>query len=93
MQAHYPDGSPYRNTRHAFATVFREGANSAAAKGYPVFGGLRSLWRGVEATTVRGVVLSASQICSYDQVKQVLKKNGVMQEGIGLHLTSSLFAG
>jgi len=93
MQAHYPGGSPYRNTRHAFATVFREGANSSAAKGYPVFGGLRSLWRGVEATTVRGVVLSISQICSYDQVKQVLKKNEIMQEGMGLHLTASLFAG
>lgn len=93
MQAYYPEGSPYRNTRHAFATVFREGANSPAAKGYPIFGGLRSLWRGVEATTVRGVVLSISQICSYDQVKQVLKSNGIMQEGMNLHLVASLFAG
>jgi hypothetical protein len=93
MQAHYPNGSPYRNTRHAFATVFREGASSPAAKGYPVLGGLRALWRGVEATTVRGVVLSISQICSYDQVKQMLKSNRVMQEGMPLHLTASLFAG
>ncbi|KAI0344580.1 mitochondrial carrier [Trametopsis cervina] len=93
MQAHYPQGRPYRNTAHAFATVFKEGASSSAANGHPVFGGLRALWRGVEATTIRGIVLSASQICSYDQVKQTLKKNDVMQEGLGLHLTASTFAG
>lgn len=93
MQAHYPDGSPYRNTRHAFATVYREGAKAAAGTGSPVFGGLRTLWRGVEATTFRGVVLSISQIASYDQVKQMLKGHGIMQEGMGLHLTASLFAG
>ena len=93
MQAHYPEGRPYRHTAHAFAAVFREGANSPAAKGYPVFGGLRSLWRGVEATTARGVILSISQICSYDQVKQMLKSKGIMKEGMSLHLTASLFAG
>lgn len=93
MQAHYPNGSPYRNTRHAFATVFREGMNSPAAKGFPLLGGFRALWRGVEATTVRGVVLTISQVCSYDQIKQVLKGHGIMQEGMPLHLTASLFAG
>ncbi|CAL1707462.1 unnamed protein product [Somion occarium] len=80
MQAYYPEGRPYRNTPHAFASIWREG-------------GLRSLYRGVDATTVRGIVLSTSQICSYDQVKQVLKRRGILEEGIGLHLTASLFAG
>lgn len=93
MQAHYPEGRPYRNTAHAFATVFREGAHSSAAKGHPIFGGLRALWRGAEATIARGVILSISQICSYDQVKQMLKSKGVMKEGMSLHLTASLFAG
>ncbi len=93
MQAHYPEGSPYHNTRHAFATVFREGAHSPANAGSPLLGGLRTLWRGVEATTIRGVILSTSQICSYDQVKQMLKSREIMQEGMGLHLTASLFAG
>jgi hypothetical protein len=91
MQAHYPNGSPYKNTRHAFVSVFREGAS--AAPGIPVLGGLRALYGGVLPTTVRGVVLSASQICSYDQVKQTLKKKGIMQEGLSLHLTASLIAG
>ena len=80
MQAHYPAGSPYRSTRHAFASVWREG-------------GLRALYRGTDATTLRGVVLSVSQICAYDQLKQSLKRRGVMQEGLALHFTASMFAG
>ena len=79
--------------RHAFTSVFHEGAYSPAAHGNPVFGGLRALYRGVEATTIRGIVLSTSQICSYDQIKQILKQKGIMQEGVGLHLTASMFAG
>jgi len=58
-----------------------------------VRGGLRSLYRGVDATTVRGIVLSTSQICAYDQAKQSLKRRGILEEGLGLHLTASLFAG
>lgn len=93
MQAHYPQGRPYRNTAHAFVSVFREGAHSQAAKGVPVLGGVRALWRGAEVTTFRGVLLSISQIASYDQVKQMLKQRGIMKEGLGLHITASLFAG
>lgn len=91
MQAYYPEGRPYRNTPHAFATVFREGV--ARRPDAPVLGGLRALYRGVEATTIRGVVLTVSQVASYDHVKQTLKKKGIMKEGVGLHFTSSLFAG
>ncbi|KAI0644406.1 mitochondrial carrier [Trametes meyenii] len=94
MQAYYPDGNPYRNTRHAFASIYRDGASLAVSKGTsPVSGGLWALYRGVEATTIRGIVLSASQICSYDQIKQTLKRRGIMQEGVPLHLVASTFAG
>ncbi|CDO77620.1 hypothetical protein BN946_scf184946.g13 [Trametes cinnabarina] len=94
MQAYYPDGSPYRNMRHAFASIYREGATLAASRGASVLaGGLGALYRGVEATTIRGIVLSATQICSYDQIKQSLKKRGMMQEGVPLHLVASTFAG
>ena len=93
MQAYYPKGRPYRNTAHAFASVFREGSAGKIGTFASVQGGLKSLYRGVEATTVRGIVLSTSQICSYDHIKQMLKRGGVMQEGLGLHLTASLFAG
>ena len=80
MQAHYPDGSPYKNMRHAFASIWREG-------------GVRALYRGVYPTTARGIVLSVSQICSYDQAKQVLKRRGLMREGVELHFAASMFAG
>ncbi|TCD71641.1 hypothetical protein EIP91_007388 [Steccherinum ochraceum] len=91
MQAHYPQGRPYRNTLHAFATVFKEGA--ARLPDSPIRGGLRTLYRGVEATTTRGIILTVSQVASYDHVKQTLKNKGIMKEGVGLHFTSSLFAG
>ena len=93
MQAYYPHGNPYKNTRHAFVSVFREGVNSSTERGVPILDGLGELYKGVIPTTVRGVVLSASQICSYDQVKQTLKRNGIFEEGIKLHVTASLFAG
>ena len=80
MQAYYPDGSPYSSTRHAFAVVWREG-------------GMRALYRGVDATTIRGVVLTVSQICSYDQVKQSIKRRGLMEEGLSLHVVASMVAG
>ena len=89
MQAHYPNGSPYLNTRHAFASIYREGALGAGATAtasatattsastaieFPaVLAGVRSLWRGVSPTTIRGIILSTSQICSYDQIKQSVK--------------------
>lgn len=91
MQAFYPEGRPYRNTAHAFYTVFKEGA--ARRPDAPVLGGLRTLYRGVEATTTRGVILTVSQVASYDHVKQTLKLKGIMKEGVALHFTSSLFAG
>lgn len=94
MQAEYPQGRPYRNTPHAFLSVYQEGAHSAAALNRSaVMGGIRTLWRGAEATTVRGVVLSISQIASYDQIKQVFKSKGWMQEGVSLHVTASFLAG
>ncbi|RDX45638.1 mitochondrial carrier [Lentinus brumalis] len=94
MQAYYPNGSPYRNMRHAFASIWQDGAHKAVAAGAsPISGGLQALYRGVEATTIRGIVLSATQICSYDQIKQSLKKRGVMQEGVPLHFVASTFAG
>lgn len=93
MQAYYPEGRPYRSTRSTFAAVFREGMHSPAFASHPILGGFRALYRGVEATTVRGVVLSISQISSYDHIKQTLKHRGLMQEGLGLHLTASVLAG
>ena len=94
MQAYYPNGSPYRNMRHAFASIWQDGAAKAVAAGAsPLTGSVGALYRGVVPTTVRGIVLSATQICSYDQIKQSLKKRGIMEEGVPLHFVASTFAG
>ncbi|KAH9024909.1 hypothetical protein EDB84DRAFT_1564254 [Lactarius hengduanensis] len=53
----------------------------------------RALYRWTDATTLRGVVLSVSQICAYDQLKQSPKRRGVMQECLALHFTASMLAG
>ena len=80
--------------RHAFASIWQDGAERAAVAGAaPLAGGVRALYKGVVPTTVRGIVLSGTQICSYDQIKQSLKRRGVMQEGVPLHLVASTFAG
>ena len=94
MQAYYPQGSPYKNMRHAFFKIWEEGARTAVnPTSFSILGGLRAWWRGVDATTVRGIVLSVSQICSYDQIKQTLKQKGVMNKGVSLHFVASMFAG
>jgi len=95
MQTFHPGGSPYLSTRHAFATVWGEGAHqpSTMSKFEAFRGGLQSLYRGTTATTIRGIVLSTSQICSYDQIKQTFKRNRLMDEGFNLHFTCSMVAG
>jgi hypothetical protein len=54
---------------------------------------MRSLYRGVGPTIMRAAVLTSSQIASYDQVKTVLKRNHILNEGFTLHLSASLVAG
>jgi hypothetical protein len=92
MQRPHPAGGrPYRHTLAAFIAVYREGASASPA--HALRGGLQSLWRGVDATTYRGLVLSTSQICAYDQAKQSIKRHGLLPEGIGLHVVASSIAG
>ncbi|TDL19879.1 mitochondrial carrier [Rickenella mellea] len=86
MQAHYPDGSPYRSARHALMSVYREGGGNFK-------GGLVSMYRGVDATIARGLAFSVSQVVSYDQIKYSIKSRELMQEGTGLHIVASSIAG
>ncbi|EPQ31281.1 uncharacterized protein PFL1_01466 [Pseudozyma flocculosa PF-1] len=94
MQANRPNGRPpYRNTFVGFAEVFREGARAPGAGGSAFVGGVKSLYRGVWPTTIRAAVLTSSQIGSYDQVKSMVKRAGLMDEGLPLHFSASLVAG
>ncbi|CAK8993227.1 Mitochondrial substrate carrier family protein ucpB (Solute carrier family 25 member 30 homolog) (Uncoupler protein B) [Durusdinium trenchii] len=54
--------------------------------------GLAGLWRGAPANVARAGLLSAGQLASYDQTKQVALKAG-WTDGPRLHLCSSCFSG
>lgn len=87
MQAHHiPPKPEYSTIPSALRAVYREGGGTLS-------GGLGSLWRGTSATVTRGALITAGQAGSYDHFKQVAKSRGLMQEGIPLHFTASLFAG
>ncbi|CAE6459292.1 unnamed protein product [Rhizoctonia solani] len=87
MQAHHnPPVPEYASITSSLRCVYNEGGGS-------LFGGLRALWRGTSATVTRGAIVTVAQIGSYDHFKQVIKSHRFMDEGIPLHLTSSLLAG
>ena len=55
--------------------------------------GLSALYRGVSACVLRGALLSASQLATYDATKATLKRMDVLAEGPALHLFSSCLSG
>ena len=55
--------------------------------------GVRSLWRGVWPNSMRAVLMTASQLASYDGFKRVLVDKAKMQDGTTTHFTASVLAG
>ncbi|KAK4778274.1 hypothetical protein SAY87_018461 [Trapa incisa] len=55
--------------------------------------GVTSLWRGSALTVNRAMLVTASQLASYDQIKEAILANGVMKDGLGTHVTASFAAG
>jgi hypothetical protein len=70
----------YKNTFDAFATIFRTE-------------GLAGLYRGVGPTTQRAMILTASQLPSYDHSKHMLLASGWFHEGLLTHCSASIIAG
>lgn len=70
----------YSSTANAFATIWR-------AEGLP------GLYRGVVPTTQRAMILTASQLPSYDHGKHMLLASGHFKEGLLTHCLASIFAG
>ncbi|OAJ37047.1 hypothetical protein BDEG_21119 [Batrachochytrium dendrobatidis JEL423] len=72
-----------KGTLHSLATVYRQG-------------GIKGLWRGVDASMMRTGVGSAVQLSSYDGCKQALLQSGWFDAvhdghgGIALHFMASL---
>ncbi|KAK7837147.1 mitochondrial uncoupling protein 5-like [Quercus suber] len=55
--------------------------------------GIASLWRGSALTVNRAMIVTASQLATYDQAKEMILEKGVMSDGIGTHVTASFAAG
>lgn len=55
--------------------------------------GAASLWKGSGLTIQRAMVVTASQLATYDQAKESLIGRRVMKEGLGAHITASCAAG
>ncbi|KAI8852219.1 mitochondrial carrier domain-containing protein [Chytridium lagenaria] len=70
----------YRNTFHAFLKIYRDE-------------GFSGLYKGVHVTVLRASVLTGTQLASYDETKYLLKKHNILDEGLPLHVISSVVAG
>lgn len=55
--------------------------------------GVTSLWRGSSLTVNRAMLVTASQLASYDQIKETILRKGLMRDGLGTHVTASFAAG
>lgn len=56
--------------------------------------GIGSLWRGSALTVNRAMIVTASQLASYDQFKEAIVRRGAGKaDGIGTHVAASLAAG
>lgn len=54
---------------------------------------IKGFYRGVGPTTFRAMVLTATQLPSYDHMKAVLLHRTSFEEGIQVHMIASMFAG
>ncbi|KAB1203899.1 Mitochondrial uncoupling protein 4 [Morella rubra] len=55
--------------------------------------GVASLWRGSALTVNRAMIVTASQLASYDQFKEMILERHLMKDGLGTHVTASFAAG
>ncbi|GMH25293.1 hypothetical protein Nepgr_027136 [Nepenthes gracilis] len=55
--------------------------------------GVTSLWRGSSLTVNRAMLVTASQLASYDQFKETILERGWLKDGLGTHVTASFAAG
>lgn len=55
--------------------------------------GLATYWRGATPTVSRAIVVSVTQLATYDQFKGTLKQYAGMKEGMAMHFSASLLSG
>lgn len=72
-----------RNYKHAIDGLFRMVREE----------GVSSLWRGVWPNSARAILMTASQLASYDAFKRLLIAKANMSDNLGTHFTASFMAG
>jgi solute carrier family 25 oxoglutarate transporter 11 len=55
--------------------------------------GVLTMWRGVQPTVIRAMVLNTAQLAGYSQSKESLIRTGYFKEGAALHFVASFLAG
>lgn len=71
----------YRSVAHAIARIARDE-------------GVRRLWRGSSLTVNRAMIVTASQLATYDQAKEaILSRRGPGGDGLATHVAASFTAG
>eukprot|EP00730_Choanoeca_flexa_P014078 TRINITY_DN6020_c0_g1_i2.p1 TRINITY_DN6020_c0_g1~~TRINITY_DN6020_c0_g1_i2.p1 ORF type:complete len:299 (+),score=62.48 TRINITY_DN6020_c0_g1_i2:197-1093(+) len=55
--------------------------------------GVMTLWRGCAPTVARAMVLNATQLASYSEAKQAIKRKTEMPDGVKLHFCASMVSG
>ncbi|KAL1193391.1 Mitochondrial uncoupling protein 5 [Cardamine amara subsp. amara] len=55
--------------------------------------GVTSLWRGSSLTINRAMLVTSSQLASYDSVKETILEKGLLKDGLGTHVLASFAAG
>jgi solute carrier family 25 uncoupling protein 8/9 len=77
-----PAGAPkkYPNAFKAYGIIAREE-------------GLAGLWKGLGPNVARNAIVNASELASYDQIKELLLKSGFFEDNVYCHITSGLGAG
>ena len=75
--------SERRNYKHAVDGIIRMTREE----------GWRSLFRGVWPNSMRAVLMTASQLASYDGFKRVLLQNTALEDNLTTHFTASFMAG
>ena len=55
--------------------------------------GVLTYWRGATPTVSRAIVVSVTQLATYDKFKSSLVQYGGMRDGVGLHFAASLLSG
>ncbi|KAG5031193.1 Mitochondrial uncoupling protein 4 [Glycine max] len=80
---HRPVGEPRRNYNGVFDAIRRMSNQEVVG----------SLWRGSVLTVNRAMIVTASQLASYDQFKETILGRGLMEDGLGTHVAASFAAG